>query len=144
MDTTTAVPQPDAARPGLLINRNFALLWAGQSVSALGDILFDTTLILWIATHIAHGRDWAPLAVSGVLFATALPTVVVSPLAGVFADRWESRRTMLLMNALRVGLLALLLPVAAGLVTSPAGGSLSVFWQLGEIYVVVVLATICA
>ena len=31
----------------LLINRNFALLWAGNFISRTGDIIFDTTLVLW-------------------------------------------------------------------------------------------------
>ncbi len=34
-------------RRNLLINRNFALLWAGNFISRAGDIIFDTTLVLW-------------------------------------------------------------------------------------------------
>jgi hypothetical protein len=40
----------------LLINRNFALLWAGNFISRTGDIIFDTTLVLWVATTIARGQ----------------------------------------------------------------------------------------
>ena len=36
------------------INRNFALLWWGQTVSSVGDFAWDTALILWIATDIAR------------------------------------------------------------------------------------------
>jgi hypothetical protein len=57
----------------LLINCDFALLWGGQAASNLGDVLFSTTLMLWIATHLANGRSWAPLAESGVVLAAALP-----------------------------------------------------------------------
>lgn len=74
-------------RVPIFINRNFALLWSGGAISILGDFVFNTTLVLWIATSIARGQPWAPLAVSGVLLSTTIPIVVVGPLAGVFADR---------------------------------------------------------
>lgn len=133
-------------KPHFLINRNFALLWSGQAVSNLGDYAFDTTLILWIAVIIARGQAWAPLAVSAVLFATALPTFVVGPIAGVFADRWENkRRTMLLMDAARAVLIGLLIPVT-GLLPLPflPHSLLSISWQLGAIYGVVFLTSLCA
>jgi MFS family permease len=132
--------------PHFLINRNFALLWGGQAISNLGDYVFDTTLILWIAAVIARGQVWAPLAVSAVLFATALPTFVVGPIAGVFADRWENkRRTMLLMDAARAILIGLLIPIT-GLLPLPflPHNLLSISWQLGAIYGVVFLASLCA
>ena len=44
-----------------LINRNFALLWSGQTISQLGDLAFDTTIILWIGTILAKSRSDAPL-----------------------------------------------------------------------------------
>lgn len=136
MDTPTATPEAASKKPGLLINRNFALLWGGQSISNLGDFVFDTTLVLWIAAIIAKDQPWAPLAVSGVLVATALPIFLIGPIAGVFVDRWDKRRTMLLMDAARAILIALLLIVAIG--KPPT------FWQLGSIYAIVFLASACA
>ncbi|HXT34732.1 MAG TPA: MFS transporter, partial [Chloroflexota bacterium] len=90
-------------RRSFLINRSFALLWTGQAISSLGNMAFNTTLALWIVTTLAHGRTWAPLAMSGVLVAAALPDVLVGPLAGVFVDRWDRQRTMMRMDALRAG-----------------------------------------
>ncbi len=136
MDSSTATPATPEKKPGFLINRNFALLWSGQSISNVGDFVFDTTLILWIATIIAGGQTWAPLAVSGVLVATAVPIFLIGPIAGVFVDRWNKRQTMLAMDATRAILIALLLPVALG---KP-----SIFWQLGAIYTIVFLASACA
>ncbi|HZS78798.1 MAG TPA: hypothetical protein VFA41_19465 [Ktedonobacteraceae bacterium] len=49
-------------RVPLLINRNFALLWIGQSPSQIGDFFFETTLVLWIATQLAKGQSWNALA----------------------------------------------------------------------------------
>jgi len=82
--TSTVGAKPKVS---FFINRNFAFLWIGQAVSDLGDVIYLVTLSLWIATVIAHNQPWAPAAVSGVLIATALPTLVLGPLAGVFVDR---------------------------------------------------------
>lgn len=80
-----------------LINRNFALLWIGQVVSDLGNVIFNTTLVIWIGAGVAAGTSWAPLALSSVLVAQAIPQVLLRPLAGVFVDRADARRTMLRM-----------------------------------------------
>jgi MFS family permease len=141
--TTMPAPTPDK-KPGFLINRNFGLLWGGQAISQLGDFAFNTTLILWIGSIIARGQSWAPLAVSGVLLATAAPIVLVGPLAGVFVDRWDKRRTMLTMDALRASLITLLLLVSVVPLPFLPGGRLPVFWELGAIYVVVFLTSACA
>ena len=141
-----ADPANTAGTPsGLFADRNFALLWVGQAVSLLGDIVFDTTLVLWIATTVARAQSWAPFAVSGVLVAAALPTLLVGPLAGVFVDRWDRRGAMLWSDALRALLILALLP-ATGVVALPLvpSGSLPLAWQLGAIYGVVGLASACA
>ena len=145
MNSTTTAPDAASKKPGLLINRDFALLWSGRSISLIGDYAFDTTLVLWIATIIARGQSWAPLAVSGVLLATSIPMFVVGPIAGVFVDRWNKRRTMLWMDAARAVLIALLL-LAANLVPLPflPGGRLSPAGQIAMIYTTVFLASICA
>lgn len=130
--------EPATERPPVYINRNFALLWGGQAVSSLGDFVFDTTLILWIATSIGHGQSWAALAVSGVFISIAAAELLVGPLAGVFVDRWNKRATMLRMDALRAILIALLIPLPALVPHLPPQVS------LGTIYAVVLAATICA
>jgi MFS family permease len=120
--------------PRLVVNRNFGLLWAGQAISTLGDRVFDTTLILWVATQIASGHHWTPLAVSGVLLSVSVPTIVVGPIAGVFVDRWNTQRTMLLMDLLRAALIALLL-------LNIRQAQIGV--QLASIYLVVALTSTC-
>jgi MFS family permease len=81
------VRDPKAAVERLLINRNFALLWAGQLLSGLGDQVFETTLVVWIAAELAPDKSWKSLAVSGLLVAAAIPMLVIGPVAGVFVDR---------------------------------------------------------
>ena len=71
--------------------------------------------------------------------------VLVGPAAGVFVDRWDRRRTMLAMDALRAVLVLLLLPVsvAARMLFGVAGLSLAAA-QIAFIYVVVFLASVSA
>ncbi len=124
-------------RRSLLVNRNFSLLWLGQTISIIGDYLFDATLMLWIATRIGLHQPWAPVAVSGVFIAACLPIFLVGPIAGVFVDRWPKRQTMMLMDLIRALLIGLLLLTALS-------GRLPIFWQLGIIYGVVLLASTCS
>lgn len=123
--------------PGLRRNANFRRLWLGQAVSAIGDYVFNTTVILWITVQIAKGLSWAPVAVGGVVIAAALPAMVVGPVAGVFVDRWNRRRTMLAADACRAVLIACLL-----LLTIPAvRARLSPIATVGLIYLVVGVAS---
>ena len=97
---------------GLRANRSWRLMWAGATASALGDYVFDTTMVLWIGIVVARGQPWAPAAVSGVLIAASIPAIFLGPVAGVFADRWNHRRTMLVADACRAVLMLALLPLA--------------------------------
>src|SRR5215467_8772825 len=84
-----------------LINRDYARLWYGQAVSTVGDLVFSTTLVLWVSTRLGKGQSWAPAAVSGLMICLFLAVMVVGPVAGVFVDRWPRRRTMLRTEVLR-------------------------------------------
>ncbi len=127
------------------INRNFALLWTGQSISSIGDFFFITTLTLWIATQLAKGQSWAPLAVSGVAIASVIPLLIVGPVAGVFVDRWDKRQTMVRMDALRAIIVALLLFLIM-LISLPyiAKNHNTNTWLLVSAYTIVALVSICS
>jgi len=84
--------------------RDFRLMWAGGMVSALGSWL----LTLAIPTHI--------FLVTGSLRATGLasaaeylPFLLLGPVAGVFADRWDRRRLMIGTNLFCAGAVAVML-----------------------------------
>lgn len=76
--------------------RGFRLLWSGQVVSQLGD-WFDTIAVLTIVQHLTgSGRA------VGLIFVTRfLPSVVVSPLSGVIADRFNRRKIMIASDLVR-------------------------------------------
>lgn len=103
-----ATPRPHR----FLINRCYARLWYGQAISTVGDFVFSTTLVLWVATVLAEGKAWGPAAVSGIVVAVGIAVLVVGPLAGVFVDRWDPVRTMLGTEVIRGALVALLTVVS--------------------------------
>jgi MFS family permease len=84
-----------------LVNRNYARLWYGQAVSAIGDTVFGTTLVLWVSQVLARGVSWAPAAVSGILLAAGAAVALVGPVAGVFVDRWNRKSTMMCTEVIR-------------------------------------------
>src|SRR5204862_2735326 len=98
-----------ARKRGLLINRDFTLLWSAQAISKLGDVVFDYTLVFWIATSIAREQRWAPLAVSGIFVATVLPTLGAGRIAGVFVDRCQTSAHMIILDALRAILIIIIM-----------------------------------
>jgi MFS family permease len=81
-----------------------------QTVSLLGDFLalFAVQFAIVFRMH-GGARD-----VAGVFVASLAPSVLLGPLAGVFADRWDPRRTMIASDLAR-GVLILLLARVANL-----------------------------
>ncbi len=83
-------------RPERLWNANFALLWQGQFVSALGDTAYSIALGFWVLA--ATGST----ALMGALMAaTVLPRVLVSPFAGVLVDRGDRKWMLVAADAVR-------------------------------------------
>ena len=79
-----------------LAHRDFALLWSGQAISLVGDGIFTVTLALE-ALHL----DPRPLALSAVLAARLVPTVLLLLLGGVIVDRMPRRLAMLISDGTR-------------------------------------------
>jgi MFS family permease len=107
MAEAAAVAPPSAAACAGLWNRNFLLLWQGQLVSSLGDVVYEIALGFWVLA--ATGST----AVMGALMAaTALPRILVSPAAGVWVDRAD-RRLVLAWSDMARGLAVVLVGAAA-------------------------------
>jgi MFS family permease len=145
MELTKAHSSIPARKTPFYINRNFALLWSGRAISVLGDFTFNTTLVLWVTSVIARGESWAPLATSGIFLTTGIPALLIGPLAGVFVDRWNSRRTMIWVDILRAILIGLLL-LTANVLPLPwlHENNLPALGQLGIIYGVLLGCSICS
>jgi MFS family permease len=87
----------------VLANRMFLRLWIGQFISSFGDWL----AILALFSLIAFRWNGSPETVAGIFIAFILPFSVLGPLAGVFVDRWNLKRTMIASDLLRAALVAL-------------------------------------
>lgn len=104
----------------MIINRNYTLLWAGKAVSQTGDAVFDTTVLLWVATGLFRGEPHAPIVSGAVLAVVSVTMVFVGPVAGVLVDRWSDKRAVLLRaDLLRAGLIGGLAILPAGAVPRP-------------------------
>lgn len=80
-------------RPSIWRSRDLVLVTIGQAISALGNGIVATTLLLYMQ---AHGHSaWA---VAGVLAADMVPMVLLAPLAGVIVDRIDSRKLIVLAS----------------------------------------------
>ena len=81
-------------------NPDFAKLWAAQLVSLLGD-WFNTIVISALISVYTSGSGYQGLAVSGYLIARLLPPLLMRPLAGVLADRFDRKRLLIVSDVLR-------------------------------------------
>ncbi len=100
--TATARPsQPSTF--AVFRNRNFSFMWTGQLVSTIGSAL--TSLAAGILVFRLTG---SALSVGLMLMATAIPTLFVGLLAGVFVDRYDRRRIMIGADLIRAALVFLI------------------------------------
>jgi len=84
--------------------RHLAILWLSQVLSAMGDF-FYLIAVMWIAVKVAgSGAGIVAAAEAGSMLLFGL-------LGGVYADRWNRRTTMIVVDVLRaiaVGILPIL------------------------------------
>ncbi len=82
----------------------FRKLWNSMAFSSFGDWLglLATTAL---AQQLAGGNySKANFAIAGVFIVRLLPAVILGPIAGVIADRFDRRRLMIVCDILRFGL----------------------------------------
>lgn len=94
----------------LLKNRNFRLLWMGQLSSVCSDRLTQLLLVA-LASLRASGST---MTTAKFLVMTSLPALLVGPFAGAYVDRWDRKRTMVVCDVTRVGLILALPWLALG------------------------------
>ena len=79
----------------ILRQRNFGLLWAAGLISLIGDWVLVVGLPIEV-----YARTGSTLATAGMLLAGLLPALLLGSIAGVFVDRWDRRRLMIVVNVL--------------------------------------------
>lgn len=85
----------------LFRNQSFVALWLGQTVSFVGDYFYFLAIPIMV-----EKLTGSALQVGLSVIVSTLPMLVLGPVAGVFVDRWDRRRTMIVSDLLR-GLLVL-------------------------------------
>jgi MFS family permease len=90
----------------VLRRRDFALLWFAGLVSLTGDWMLVVALPVTV-----YQLTGSALATGGVLIANKLSALMLGSVAGVFVDRWDRKRTMVVANLIRGPTLLLLLAV---------------------------------
>lgn len=84
----------------LLRVRDFGLLWLAGLISVAGDLALFVALPLHV-----YRLTGSTLATAGVLASSFLPRVLLGSIAGVFVDRWDRRRVMVVADLVRAPLL---------------------------------------
>ena len=103
-------------------NRSFSLLWTGQLVSTMGTALSSLAASIYV-----FRITGSALSVGLMLMATAAPSLLVGLFAGVFVDRYDRKKIMIIADLLRAALIAIV----------PVLVPLSVIW----LYVIVMLTS---
>jgi DHA3 family macrolide efflux protein-like MFS transporter len=90
----------------LLQNRSFVALWLGQTISFIGDYFYFLAIPILV-----ERLTGSTLLVGLSVISSALPMLFLGPVAGVFVDRWDRKRTMIVADLLRAVLVLLCLTV---------------------------------
>jgi len=87
-----------------LQNRDFSFLWIAQVISQFGDRL-DQMALIALVFKMSPGST---LGLAKLFAITILPVFLIGPIAGIYVDRWDRRRTMYISDFLRAILIFLI------------------------------------
>ena len=94
----------------VLALRPVRLLWIAQVVSIFGDFL----ALFSVLSDVSFRLKATPAQVTMISVTFLIPFALLGPVAGVFVDRWDAKRTMIASDLIRAAL-ALGLAFASGL-----------------------------
>ena len=78
-----------------LFTKNFVLLILGQLTSLFGNFILKLALSMYVLEATGSAAIFA-----GILSAATIPTILLSPLGGILADRADRRNIMVALDAL--------------------------------------------
>ena len=87
-----------------LRNKNFSFLWIAQIISQFGDRL-DQMALVALVFKMTPGST---LGLAKLISITILPVFLIGPIAGIYVDRWDRRRTMYISDFARAILIFLI------------------------------------
>lgn len=109
-----------------LKHRNYRLFFAGQSISLIGTWM-TRLATSWLVYRLSHSA----ILLGVVSFAGQIPTFLIAPLAGVYADRWNLHRLIIVTQILAmIQSLLLAFLTLTGIINIPEILVLSIFQGL--------------
>lgn len=96
-DAETVLPRPSPF--SVFRKRDFRLLWSAQLVSTIGTALTDLA-----AGILVFRLTGSALSVGLMFMATSIPTLFIGLIAGVFVDRYDRRKIMVIADLLRAAI----------------------------------------
>ncbi len=88
--------------------RAFVIIWIGQFLSLLGSGATRFAITLWAWELTGRATDLALLGFFG--FA---PSIIMTPIAGAYVDRWRSRKLVMMLSDLAAGSVTIIFFVLA-------------------------------
>lgn len=83
------------SHPSAITERNFLIFWIGQIFSILGSWVVNFTISWWIVSVYPD-----PEIISIYSALTYLPFIIVTPFAGVWVDRWNKKKTIVIVDSI--------------------------------------------
>lgn len=74
--------------------RTFAVIWSGQFASIISSAVVGFAVIFWLSLETGSAEVLALAAIAGML-----PQSLLGPVVGVYVDRWDRKRTMILADS---------------------------------------------
>lgn len=72
----------------------FTIIWTGQFLSILTSTIVNFAVILWVSLEADSAEMLALTAVAALL-----PQAILGPISGVFIDRWNRKKVMMLADS---------------------------------------------
>ena len=83
-------------KPVKLFNKNYLLLWQGQSVSRLGSQMYYMAMVIWITNQTGSASLLALMGIIG-----AIPALIFTSVGGTFADRFSRKKIIIISDILK-------------------------------------------
>ena len=74
--------------------RTFGIIWTGQLFSMLSSSIVGYAVVFWLSMKTGSAE-----VLAYTMLATILPFIILGLFTGVFIDRWDRRRTMILADS---------------------------------------------
>ena len=107
--TETGVVNPHVSSTAVFKKPDFVLMWLAQLVSTAGSALTDLAAGIYV-----YSVTGSVFLVGVTLMATAIPSLIIGLIAGVFVDRWDRRKVMMASN-LAQGVVVAIIPFLLGI-----------------------------